>query len=308
MSMLTTSEFGTPVQKKILHDLFDTGWDGEGETYKSICQVEDSSDAYETDVQMQSPDEIAIADEGGMYARVEISNIRSKTYTHSLYQAEIKITRETIEDSKYKQIYDAVKMLGVAAKRTVERKAAAALYNGFTSELSPDGAAVFASHTLAQPLAGRPTTYSNKGTAALTPTALKNRRIQGRKCLDENGSLSPARFDTLIVPSALEYTGEQILVPMSRGEAGTANNDASVGGKGLKLVVSDWLEEASSNADTQWYLCDSKKHKFMFFWRVRPQQELIYEEATGAHLYRIRMRFSLGFSDYRGFDGSTGAA
>lgn len=303
---LKTTDF-VDAQKPILHDLFDTAWTGEGDTYSEICHVEESADAFEKDLQMQSPDEIAVASEGGMYSRVEIENIRTVTYTHSLYKSELKVTREAIEDLRYKQIYDAVKMLGVAAKRTVERKVAAALYNGFSSQLAPDGAAVFSTHTLATPLAGHPTTFSNNSTnGKLTAANLKSMRINGRKSLDENGSISPYKYDRLVVPSALEYIGLQLQAPFEMWEPGSANHDGNVAAKGVKVVVSDWLEEAPSNADTAWFMLDSKRHKFMFFWRVKPQQEMIHEEASGDVLYRVRMRFSVGFSDYRGIEGSQG--
>lgn len=306
--MLLSTTFSTDVQKPILHDLFDTAWNGKDEVYSKICRVEESSDAYEKDLQMQSPDEISESTEGGMYNRVEIENIRSKTYTHVLYKGEIKISRETIEDSKYKQIYDAVKMLGRAAKRTVERKVAAAMYNGFTSELTPDGGAVFSSHTLSNPLSGRPTTYSNKGTGVLNAANLKARITNGYKCLDEHGSISPKNLSHLVVPSALAFTAQQLKAPASAGEPGTGNNDQNVvAGAISKVTVSHWLSEAPSNADTQFYLLDPDEHKFMFFWRVKPSTELLEEEASGDHLFRVRFRFSVGFSDYRGVDGSTGA-
>jgi hypothetical protein len=293
-------------QKPILNSVFDTAWDGSEESYSKMCHVKDSSDAYEVDLQMQSPDEISESVEGGAYTRVEIENIRKKTYTHSLFKGEIRITQEMIEDCKYEQIYNAVRMLAVAAKRTVERRAASALYNGFTTELSPDGAAVFSTHTLDNPLAGRPTTYANKTTGQLNATNLKSRRVAGRKVLDEHGSMAPKNLTNLIVPSNGMFKGEQLLVTSSNGEPGTANNDRNVVGKGMKLIVNPWLDEAANYADDQWYLQDPEEHAFKFWWRVRPQQNRVMEEASGDVLYRVRMRFSVGFSDWRGMDGSTG--
>lgn len=290
-------------QKKTLYRMFDTGWDGEETTYDKICHVEDSADAYETDAQIQSPDEIAESVEGGMYSRLEIEQVRTKTYTHLLFKAEIKITKEMVEDSKYSLIYDGVKHLGRAAKRTIERKVTACLINGFSSELSPDGQPVFASHTLAMPQPGRPTTYSNLFTGRLNATNLKTMRTSGRKTLDENGSIAPKKYKRLIVPSALEFTAKQI--KGSTGEAGTANNDMNPHSD-IEVVVNDWLSEASSNGDTMHFLQDPTDHKFMLFFRVRPQQDRTVEEASGDLLYRTRFRLSCGFSDYRGMAGSTG--
>lgn len=293
-------------QKPILHELFDTAWDGESTSYDKCCKVEESSDAYEVDLQMQSPDEIAESTEGGMYTRVEVENIRKQTYIHSLFKGEIKITQEMIEDGKYRLIYNGVKHLARAAARTVERRVAQALYNAFSSTTSPDGQPVFASHTLANPLAGRPTTFANNFTGKLTAPNLKTMRIAGRKTLDEHGSISPRKYKKLIVPSALEYAADQLMAPASAGEPGTANNDQNVAGKGMQVVVNDWLEEAPTNADTTFYLQDPDEHQFMFFWRVKPQQNKVIEESSGDLLYRVRMRFSVGYSDYRGMAASIG--
>lgn len=305
--MLKASDF-VEAQKDTLRNVFDASWNGMGESYSKICKVEESSDAYEDDLQIQSPDEVAESVEGGMYNRVEMENIRTKRYTHLVYKAEMKISKEAIEDLKVREIVNGVKKLGVAAKRTVERKVAAALFNGFSSETSPDGAAVFSSHTLSNPLAGRPTTFSNLGTAALSPTSLKARRTNGYKTLDEHGSLSPKDLRHLVVGSGLAFTAEQLIESAGDYEPGSANLSKNVGARGMKLTVNHWLAEAASNADTQWFLLDPDEHQFMFFWRVKPQQEMIAEEATGDALYRIRMRFSVGYSDYRGIDGNTGAA
>ncbi len=106
-------------QKPILHKVFDVAWDNEDTTYDKCIKVEESGDAYETDLQMQSPDEIAESTEGGMYTRVEVENIRKQTYTHSVFKGEIKITTEMVEDGKYRLIYDGVKHLARAASRTV---------------------------------------------------------------------------------------------------------------------------------------------------------------------------------------------
>lgn len=301
---LRSSDFVT-AQKPILNELFDVGWMQEGDQYTNVVHVESSSDAYETDMQIQGPDEVSESTEGGMYSRLEISNVRTKTYTHILYKNELKITREAIEDLKYKKIYDAVKYLGNAAKRTVERKVANCLANGFSAELTPDGSAVFSSHTLAQPQPGRPTTYNNSTTGALNAARLKTGRSKLRKFLDENGSINPMKGTKLIVTPELEWTAAQL--QQSVLEPGTANNDKNVVSKNLDVVVMDYLAEAASNADTCWFLQDPVMHQFKLFWRVKPEQEMIHEEASGDVLYRIRMRFSVGFSHYQGIYGSTGA-
>lgn len=305
----TTQSYGFPVGlKKDLDEVFDVHFGGQGDQYKEVFKVDDMDDAYEDDVQIQMPDEIAEASEGGMYPRVEIENVRSKRYLASTHKAEIKITQEALEDLKYKKMFDAAEGLAIAMHRTVERKGASFFYLGFTSEQSPDGVSVFNdSHSLNNVLAGAKfTAGDNKGTGALNATNLKAGRTQMKRTPDEHGSPAPYYPDQLIVTPDLEWTGLQLV--QSIQEPGTANNDKNVAARGLKLVVLDYLMEAPTNDTTMWFLRDSKMAKNKFRWRLKPEKEVVREEATGDYLYRVRFRIVRGCSDWRGLYGSTGAS
>lgn len=303
----TTSSYGFPVGlKKDLDEVFDVHFADQGDQYAEVFRMEETEDAFEDDVQIQLPDEVSEASEGGMYPRVEIENVRSKRYIISTHKAEIKITQEALEDLKYKKMFDAAEGLSVALHRTVERKGASFFYNGFTSEQSPDGLSVFnTAHTLSNALGGAKfTSGNNKGTGALNAANLKAGRVQMKRTPDEHGSPAPYYPDQLIVTPDLEWTGLQLV--QSVQEPGTANNDKNVVNRGLKLVVLDMLMEAPSYDTTMWFLRDSKMAKNKFWWRLKPQKEVLREEATGDYLYRVRFRIARGCSDWRGLYGSTG--
>lgn len=297
--------------KKDLDEVFDVHFDQMGEQYKEVFRMEETEDAYEDDLQIQLPDEVSEASEGGMYPRVEIENVRAKRYIMSTHKAEIKLTREALEDLKFKKMFDAAEGLAVAMKRTVERKAASFFYNGFSSELAPDGVSVFNdNHVLSNPLPGAPFSVgdNNLGALALNATNLKAGLTLARKTPDEHGSVAPYMPDQLIVCPDLEWIAYQLTNPVQGFEPGTANRDANaVSKRGLKPVVLDFLAEAPNNSTTMWFLRDSKAAKNKFFWRVRPQKDVIIEEATGDYLYRVRFRISRGCSDWRGLYGAQGA-
>ena len=294
--------------KKDLDEVFDVHFDGMGDQYKEVFRMEETEDAYEDDIQIQLPDEISEASEGGMYPRIDIENVRSKRYVMSTMKAEIKITKEAIEDLKYKKMYDAAEGLAVAMKRTLERKGASFFYNSFTSELSPDGVSVINSaHPLSNVLAGAPFSTGNNalGAVALNAGNLKAARTLMRKTPDEHGSIAPYVPDQLIVCPDLEWVGRQLI--QGSDEPGTANRDLNVVNRGMKLVVLDFLAEAPSNSTTMWFLRDSKQAKNKFFWRIQPQKTVVIEESSADYLYRVRYRISRGCSDWRGIAAATGA-
>lgn len=294
--------------KPTLFDLFDVSWEENEKNaqYKQFCKVENSSDAYEDIMQYQGPDSIPEAAEGGVFERINIETGNTKRFTHLIYKAEIKITREALADTKYRQITDAVKMLATAGARTVERIAAGALFNGFSSEQSPDGVSAFnASHSFANPLSGNPTSGSNLATGTLSTANVRSMRVAGRKTRDEHGSLAPVELSRLIVPPDLE--DEAMVLKESALRPGTANNDKNVTGSGIReIVVADFLAEAPSNAATQWFMQDPNKHRLMLFWRERPKRTMHIEEASEDHLFRLYFRCSVGYADWRGNYGSTG--
>lgn len=302
-----STDFPTAL-KNTLHDVFEATWTDEGLQCEKVFDVETSTDAYEDELQIQGPDSIPLSSEGAVFERVEIENIRSKRFTHVIYKGEIKVTREALDDVKYKQCTNAVKKLAEAGVRTIEQAGAANLYNMFTSELSPDGVSVFnAAHPLNNPLATAPsTTGRNLGTGTLSGPNIGAARILGRKTPDEHGSPTPFQLRQLIVGPDLEDVSEAI-----KGTSqvlGSNNNDRNIPGSKIdEIVVLDYLAGAPTNPDKLWILRDKKKARNKMFWRVKPERKLVQEEGSGDWLYRLYFRLSFGSSDWRGLFGSDGS-
>jgi len=59
-------------------------------------------------------------------------------------------------------------------------------------------------------------------------------------------------------------------------------------------------------SETAWYLIDPAVARLNFFWRVKPDFRQAEILSTDAVMFRGRMRFSCGFSDWRGIWGSDG--
>ena len=61
-------------------------------------------------------------------------------------------------------------------------------------------------------------------------------------------------------------------------------------------------------SDTAWFVMDSTRHELNFFWRVRPEFKREEDFDTLVAKYRGYMRYSYGYSDWRGIVGSKGVS
>ena len=74
----------------------------------------------------------------------------------------------------------------------------------------------------------------------------------------------------------------------------------------LSVVVMDYLATTAGGNDKFWFLQDGNRHELNFFWRVRPEFKQAEDFDTLVAKYRGYMRYSYGYSDYRGIVGSKG--
>jgi hypothetical protein len=306
MGMTRTTDFPTAL-KDTLHDVFEVTWNESNEQYSKVFDVNTSLDAYEDVLQVQGPDEIPLSTEGGVFERIDIENVRSKRYTHLNYKGEVKITREAIDDLKYNKCVDAVKKLSVASTRTIERLGASFFINGLTgAELSPDLLSVFHdAHTLNNPLSGNPSVCSNLGTGTLSNANIRAARVIGRRTRDEHGSLAPSVFTQLILPPDLEDEGN--VQKMSELNPDNADHGKNVSGMKVKdIQILDFLAEAAANSSTAWFMRDPQTARNKFWWRKRPERQILRDPNSNDFLYRVYFRCSVGCDDWRGLFASTG--
>ena len=140
----------------------------------------------------------------------------------------------------------------------------------------------------------------------MTETNLNTGILAMRGQLDDRGQVIGMKADTLVVPPSLEKTAFEITKSGLR--SGTANNDSNYYSGKLKVISWDWLSSAAGGSDTAWFLLDSTQHELNYFWRVRPEFKQDNSFDTGMALFKVRMRCSRGWSDWRGVWGSKGDA
>ena len=149
-------------------------------------------------------------------------------------------------------------------------------------------------------------TCSNLLTGELNEENLKKAMKMMRTQLDEAGNLIQMKATKLIVPPALEDTARRLL--HSSLLPGTELNDTNeyLRQSGIEIVVMDYLGEEAGGSDTAWFLQDGARHELNFFWRVKPEFKNEEDFDTFVAKYRGYMRYSFGFSDWRGMVGSKG--
>ena len=218
-----------------------------------------------------------------------------RVYVHKEFAQGFQVERKMVDDEQYGVINKMPKDLARAGRYKVEMDAASVLNKGFEGS-GYDQKPLFAKD---HPLLKSGETCSNLIEGELNVENLKKAIIAMRNFKDEAGKKVVYKADTLIVPPALEFKAIELLNSINQADS-ELNNVNSLKGK-LKIVVLDFLE-----SDTAWFVMDSARHELNFFWRVRPEFKQAEDFDTLVAKYRGYMRYSYGYSDYRGIVGSKG--
>ena len=294
--MIHTDNFGKLLEPG-LRKLFFEGYREKPEEFSKVFNVMNSKKAQEHDYHVSGFSEWTVKEQGGDIDEEDPTSGQEVTYTHTSYAKMIKITREMFDDDQYNIINKMPKKLGKGGKAVVEQTAAAVLNNGFTTN-GYDGEPLFDN---AHPLLNSSVTDDNLTTGALSDTNLKLGLTLMTKQLDQAGLKIQATAKNLIIPPELEWTAMTLM--QSVLQAGTDSNDKNVIKSRLKIIIMSYLTSA-----TAWFLQDPSLSELNFFWRVKPEFKGDEQFTNMVARYRGYLRFSVGYSDYRGLVGSAGTA
>lgn len=223
------------------------------------------------------------------------------TYTHKKYALGIKISQELVEDDQKNSIRRLPEALARSTKRTTEFYAASVFNNAFNTS--------YTSYGDAKPLFSTSHTRVDGGTAqsnasatgiTLTDPNLETARIAFRNQLDDKGMRISTTPKQLLVPINLGKAAKIIVNSSLR--SGVADNDLNVYSGMFQIVEWEFL-----TSTTAWFLLGSKgDHLITWNWRVRPQLKQDNSFDSDAALWKVRTRFSYGWSDWRSTWGSKG--
>jgi phage major head subunit gpT-like protein len=220
-------------------------------------------------------------------------------YTHVTYAKGFKIEKELFDDDQYNIMNRKPDQLGRAARRTEETQGANIWNNAFaTTQLGGD-AKPLASTVHPRADAGSSQSNASSTSLPLTETNYETEKLAMRKQLDDKGMKIDVKPTKILVPIDLEKAANIIF--SSKLRSNTADNDMNPYLNEVKVVP--WIYLTSTTAH---YLIDEDQHQVTWFWREKAnfKQDEMFE--TDVALFKVRERFSAGFSDWRGIYASKG--
>lgn len=282
------------------------------EQYSQVFNVQNSNKAIETDLRMGGFGLWEKKDSMGSVSFQDTPNTQALQYIHEEFSSGFTVERKLVDDEQYNQIGKMSSALARAARATIETKAAGVLNNAFTQNGFDGQPLISASHVRLDggSMSNRLASTDGAGAAdgALSDRNLKAALIQTRRQVDDKGILIQVQPKILVVPPSLEFVANTIIQSANISAQGTGSgmtNDKNLLQSRLRVVVMDYL-----TSSTAWFLIDPTVAQLNFFWRRRLEFKNEEDFNTMQAKYRGYMRFSCGYSDYRGIFGSlgTGAA
>jgi len=226
------------------------------------------------------------------------------TFTHVAYGLYARVTKEMQDDDQYDVIRKMPTALVDSVGRTKEYYGAY-IFNGAFDTASPHtsgGDGEYLGST-SHPLTGG-STYQNILTTAadLGISSLEEALYTFRLTLGDRSEILELEPKYLVVPPQLERLGWELL--QSQGRPDTANRaDNWMKTQGLTLVV--WSKLTDSDA---WFLLsDKSQHGLVFYNRTDLETDSDRDFKSKDFMYSVYTRFSVGWTDWRGFFGTPGA-
>lgn len=282
------------------NEIYNDAYDEPARVFTQIFRVYNSNKQDERDSAISGFGLLVQKDEMAPIAYEDPVQLYDVLYTHLTYAKGFKISKEMMDDDLYNVMNSKPEALGRAARRTEERSAANVFNRAFnTSYVGGDDKPLAST---SHPRADGGTAQSNASSTGLTfgEGNYETARLAMRRQLDDKGQFIDVMPQILLVPIDLEKNAN--IVFGSNLRSGTADNDANPYKGQLKVV--SWLYLDANS--TSWFLIDPGLAKLKWFWRERAnfKQDVAFETDTA--LFKVRERFSNGFSDWRGVWASKG--
>jgi len=295
--MAFKSNFGDLLEPG-LREIYDSRYAEIPSIFPQLLNVENSTKQSEKDSAISGFGFFDETSEGGSVVYEDPVQMYDVTYTHKKYTKGFKVSEEMYEDDLYRIINRKPGQLAIAAKRTAEYHAAQLFNNAFATT-GGDGKALAST---AHPRSDGGSSQSNASSTGITlgDANLNTGILAMESQLDDKGMKIATEAKILLVPRALKKTAT--VLTQSELLSGSPNNDMNYNKSlGLKIVAWHYL-----TSTTAWFLLDPSVHLLNWFWRKQPEFKQDNSFDTGMALFKTTMRFSKGFSDWRGVWASKG--
>ena len=289
-----------------LNTLFGLEYDSYPAEYAPVFEANTSQKAFEEDVLLTGFGAAPTKDEGAGISYDAASQQWTARYQHETVALAFSITEEAEEDGLYGSIASRyTKALARSMASTKEIKAANILNNA-TSTTDPygggDGVAMLST--------SHPTQNGNQSntlsTAAdLSETSLESILINIADMKDDRGLRIAAQGTMLIIPTAYSFVAERLLESQLR--TGTAENDLNAIKSGGYLPQGYHVMRRLTDSDA-FFIKTDVPDGLKMFQRSPMRRGMEGDFETGNVRYKVRERYSFGFTDWRGIFGTEGAS
>ena len=302
--MASRSSAFSNLLKPELHEIFFEKYNMYPDEYGEVFNEMGSEHAYEQDGEVTGLGAMVQKQEGKAITYDDPLQGALKTYTHVPYGLGFRVTHELYKDDLYNVIKRMPQALARSAHQTKEVQSWNVFNNAFsTAYTGADGQPLISvAHPNVSVAAGSGP-YSNQlATAAdLSITSLQAmiELIEGSTDDRDLNLLIKPRL--LVVPPHLKWMARELL--NSEYKPGTADNEInSLADEELKYMVCHYLTSNSA-----WFLLGAKEdHYLRFFMREALDFDNDDDFDTGDAKFKAYMRFSVGFSGWRGVYGTPG--
>lgn len=289
-----------------VHDWFGTSYTEYPEEYPELFGFDTSEKNYEEDVEDINFTMAPVKTEGGSIAYVADNQGYTKRYRHTAYALGFIVTHEEKMDNLYEKVAKRrARKLAFSMRQTKETVCANVYNRAFNSAYTGGDAVQMIAST-------HPSTSGNQSnvltTAAdLSEASLEDLLIQIAQATDSPGNKIALRGMKLIVPTNEMFEACRILKNPNRPD--TANRDINaIYNMGLLpqgYVVNHYLTDTDA-----WFIRTDAPNGTMFFDRengrgnpgLSQDNDFDTKNAKAASY----MRFSVGWTDWRGVFGSAG--
>ena len=283
-----------------LNALFGLEYDRYDNEHAEIFDTESSDRAFEEEVMLSGFGQAPVKGEGAAVSYDTAGEAWTARYTHETIALAFAITEEAVEDNLYDRLSARyTRALARSMANTKQVKAAAILNNAFNSAYKGgDGVELCGTHAT---VGGGNVVNEPATPADLNETSLEQALIDISAFVDERGLKIALRGMKLIVPPALQFTAERILVSDLR--VGTADNDvnaimSTAGGLPEGYMVNDFLTSAYA-----WFLL-TNIDGLSYMERVKFETDMQVDFVTDNLLVKGYERYSFGYYNWRSIYGS----
>lgn len=285
-----------------IREIFFDRYDEEPQVLPQVFNILTTSKESETDSATTAFGKLVQTSELGALDYEDPLKMYRTTYTPLKYTKGFKVSQELVEDDQHNIIAAMPRALAKSVVYTTEYWAGSVLNNAFSTSYTSYGDGLplcSTAHTRAD--GGSNQSNASSSSVALNEANLETGRLALETALNDKGEIVNFKCDSLLIPIDLRKTAQ--ILTESTLRPGTANNDVNIYQGVFKVIP--WRYISTS---TYWFLMDSRNHLLQWFWRIRPEFKNDFNFDADAALYKVRIRFAFGWSDWRAIWGSKGDA